>query len=193
MDFETFYKHLEGTSPISSSLKSYLRVAFKEYILENNQLLSLDFSSTNPIIFVRKGMVKTVLESKIDPGKELVRFTFEGSIIPKPKEKNLEDYKLNISSINNATLLMLSAGHVQNLYKLFPDFIILMTKIYDDLFLELFHKAFDLYNLKAEDRLKKLLSIEPAIFQLASVHDIAAAIGMRPNTLSTLKNKRQKT
>jgi len=190
MDFETFYKHLEGIAPVSSSLKAYLRIAFKEHDLLDNQVLDINLKKAFPIIFVRKGIVKTFLESKLEPGKELLRFHFEGSIVPRLTETDQEDYKLETYGINNSTLLMLSDGHVQNLHKLFPDFIILMDRIYEDLLLDLFHKAFDLHNHNAEERLRKLLLIEPNIFQIATVHDIAAAIGMRANTLSTLKNKK---
>jgi CRP-like cAMP-binding protein len=190
MDFETFYRLLEGIAPVSSSLKSYLRIGFKEHYLSDHQTLDSELKKAFPVIFVRKGLVKTHLESKIEPGKELLRFHFEGSMIPKLKETADEDYSLETFSINESTLLMLSESHVLNLYKLFPEFIALITKINEELVLDLFHKAFDLHNLNAEDRLRKLLSKQPDIFQMATVHDIAAAIGMRANTLSTLKNKK---
>ncbi|WP_443938810.1 hypothetical protein [Pedobacter sp. MW01-1-1] len=189
MDIETFFKGLEEQSSISSSLKAYLRVAFKEFDLKDNEALDYEIRKSNPIIFVKRGFLKTKLESKLDPGKRLLTFHFEGTILPHLLEKNTEDFMLETYSVNDATILLLSKGHFANLYKVFPEFGQLISKLHGELILELFHKALDLHHYKAEERLEKLLKKHPSIFQRATVTDIAASIGMHANTLSNLKNK----
>lgn len=189
MNIETLFKNLETITSISSSLKAYLRIAFKEHELKSNDQLGKNIRIENPIIFVRKGFLKTKLESRIDPGRKLLNFHFEGTILPFLHERKLDDYTLETYSGSDSTLLALSIGHTQNLYKLFPEFGLLISKLHGEIVMDLFHQAFDLHHSKAEERLDKLLLRYPNIFQIATVTDIAASIGMHPNTLSALKNK----
>jgi len=189
MNLETFYKHLEGYVPLSPALKAYLRIALKDHDLKDNELIDSNFRSLYPVIFVRRGILKTRLESKFDPGKKILRFHFEGSIVPNLTERDIDDFTLDISGINETTVLVISQGHTQNLYKLFPEFNQLITKLLDEIILEQFHQTLDIHHLKGEERLKALLKKYPNIFQVATVTDIAASMGMHANTLSALKNK----
>jgi hypothetical protein len=189
MNFETFYKHLDGYVPLSSALKAYLRIALKDHDLKDNEFLDASFRNLYPVIFVRRGILKTKLESKLDPGKKILRFYFEGSLLPNLIEKDIEDFTLEISGINETTVLLISEGHTQNLYKLFPEFNQLITKLLDEIIMEHLHQTLDIHHLKGEDRLKSLLKKYPNIFQIATVTDIAASMGMHANTLSALKNK----
>ncbi|MGN7986493.1 MULTISPECIES: hypothetical protein [Pedobacter] len=189
MNFTTFCKHLEGYGHVSSALKAYLRIALKDHKLKNNELLDGNLRNSFPIIFVRRGLLKTELESKLDPGKKMLRFHFEGSIVPNLIEKNFNDFKLETSGLDDTTIMVISKGHTQNLFKLFPEFNQLITNLLDEVILEHFHQTFDTHHLKGEERLEYLLRKHPDIFQLAPVNDIAAFIGMHANTLSGLKNK----
>ena len=191
MDIEALFKNLERYTMISSALKAYLRIAFKEITLEDNERLDPFMRITNPLVFVRRGILKTKLESKLDPGRKLFSFHFEGMLLPFLVEKNTEDFSLDTYSINETTLLLLSEGHTRNLYKVFPEFEQLITAINGEMASELLHQVFDLHHLKGEERLEKLLQKHPDLFTIATVTDIAASIGMHANTLSALKNRQK--
>jgi hypothetical protein len=104
-------------------------------------------------------------------------------------ERNNDDFELQTSAIGPVTLMAIPVGHLYNLYKLFPEFHRLIEKINLTKFTELFHLAFDIKNLKSDERFASLLKNRPNIFQLAASIDIADSIGMHAHTLSTLKNK----
>jgi len=189
MDYEPFYTKLDSYHQMTSPLKAYLKVVLREIILSDDQVIEKAHWSDFPITFIHKGTLKTKLESKIEPGKSILLLHFEGLILPQFLETNLEDFDLRTVSIGAARLIGIPSGHIYNLYKLFPEFHKMIEKISLENFNKLFHLAFDIKNLKAEDRLASLLKLHPDIFQLASSIDIADSTGMHAHTLSTLKGR----
>jgi hypothetical protein len=189
MDYQSFYRKLDGYYPLGSALKAYLNVALREIDLTDNEPIDTAHWRDFPCSFVYSGTLKTKLESKLDPGRSVLYLHFEGLMLPHFLEKNYEDFNLYTIPIGRTKLLSVPSGHLQNLYRLFPEFHKLIDKINLDYFSELLHLAFDIKNLKAEDRLAALLKVHPNIFQLASSKDIADSIGMHAHTLSSLKNK----
>jgi len=189
MDYESFYTKLNGYHPLSSPLKAYLKVVLREICLTNNKAVETLHWKDYPLTFISKGILKTKLESKLDPGRSLLLFHFEGMMLPQFLERNLEDFQLKTTTISEATLMAIPSNHLYNLYKLFPEFHKVIEGINLNNFIELFHLAFDIKNVKSDDRLAALLKIHPDMFQQASSIDIADSIGMHAHTLSTLKNK----
>lgn len=189
MNYEPIYKRLNAYHQMSSPLKAYLKVIIREIILPDGQALEKAHWNEFPITFLYKGTLKTKLESKLEPGKSILLLHFEGGMLPQFIETNQEDFDLRTMVIGESTLMGIPAGHIYNLYKLFPEFHEITEKISLENFNRLFHLAFDIKNLKAEDRLASLLEIHPNVFQLASSVDIADATGMHAHTLSTLKSK----
>jgi len=189
MDYNSFYKKLGGYYPLGSALKAYLNVALREIDLTDTQPIDIGHWRDFPLSFISSGTLKTKLESKLDPGRSVLYLHFEGLMLPHFLEKNYEDFDLYTIPIGKAKLLSIPSGHLPNLYKLFPEFHRLIDKINQEYFSNMFHLAFDIKNLKAEDRLTALLKAHPDIFQLASSKDIADSIGMHAHTLSSLKNR----
>ncbi|CAH0266908.1 hypothetical protein [Pedobacter sp. Bi36] len=189
MDYEPLYTKLDSYHQMTSPLKAYLKVILREIILSDAQVIGKALWSDFPITFIHKGTLKTKLESKIEPGKSILLLHFEGLMLPQFLETNLEDFDLRTSVIGGATLMGIPSGHIYNLYKLFPEFHKIIEKISLENCNKLFHLAFDIKNLKAEDRFAALLEIHPNVFQLASSIDIADSTGMHAHTLSTLKGK----
>jgi hypothetical protein len=189
MDYESIYTKLNGYHPLSSPLRAYLKVVLREINLDDNGAVEKHHWADYPLTFISKGTLKTKLESKIDPGRSLLLFHFEGMMLPQFLERNLEDFQLTTTTIGGATLLVIPSRHLYNLYKLFPEFHKVIEGINLNNFIDLFHLAFDIKNVKSDDRFASLLKIHPNMFQLASSIDIADSIGMHAHTLSTLKNK----
>jgi hypothetical protein len=189
MDYESFYTKLNGYHSLSSPLRAYLKVVLREIYLTDNKAIEKPYWEDYSLTFISKGTLKTRLESRIDPGRSLLLFHFEGMMLPQFLERNLEDFQLETTTIGGATLMAIPSGHIHNLYKLFPEFHKVIEGINLNNFTELFHLAFDIKNVKSDDRLAALLKLHPNMFQLASSIDIADSIGMHAHTLSTLKNK----
>ncbi|MDQ0965414.1 hypothetical protein QFZ20_000817 [Flavobacterium sp. W4I14] len=189
MDYESFYAKLNGYHPLTSPLRAYLKVVLREICLTDNKPIETSHWKDYPLIFISKGTLKTKLESKVEPGRSLLLFHFEGTMLPQFLERNQEDFQLKTATIGGATLMAIPSGHLHNLYKLFPEFHKVIEGITVNNFTELFHLAFDIKNVKSDDRLATLLKLHPNIFQLAPSIDIADSIGMHAHTLSTLKNK----
>ncbi|WP_426329072.1 hypothetical protein [Pedobacter sp. R-06] len=189
MDYESFYAKLNGYHPLSSPLRAYLKVVLREIFLADNNAVETSHWKDYPLMFVSKGTLKTKLESKVEPGRSLLLFHFEGMMLPQFLERNQEDFQLKTTAIGETILIAIPSGHLHNLYKLFPEFHKVIEGITLNNFTELFHLAFDIKNVKSDDRLATLLKLHPNIFQLAPSIDIADSIGMHAHTLSTLKNK----
>jgi hypothetical protein len=184
MDHEPIYSRLEGITKLSSALKAYLDIALKEVSFKKNQLIPSEFLTEHPLVFVKTGNVKTQFESLKEPGQYVVRFHFQGSLIPQYADLNPKDYSLERISLDDAVLTVLPLRHEFNVYKLFPEYHRLTGEV------QAYHLAVLLnfiYQFRFEEgqlRLNHLLEIEPKLFQIASVQDISAAVGVHPHTLS---------
>ncbi len=189
MYYEHLFNHLNQILPISDGFIEYLKVALFELHIRKNERLKKDHHIPFPFTFIASGIFKTTLESKLDPGKSLVEFHFEKTLLITFDEHHQDDYSLETISMSESNLLLLPAKHIYNLHRLFPEFHLLIEQINKNQLSKLFHLAFDIKNLKAEDRLAELLKIHPDIFQLASSIDIAQSIGIHSHTLSSIKRK----
>ncbi|WP_316736749.1 hypothetical protein [Pedobacter aquatilis] len=187
MNNSQIYDYLEKTFPVSSGLAAYLDVALKEFRFEKNQIIPDDFFVDNPLCFLSQGTIKTQVNGLKEPGQHLVRFTFSNSVIPDFGKMDSEDYSKTTTSIEASLIKALPLKHEYNLFKLFPEYHQLITGLHRNQLTDLMSFIFELRFEEGNERLANLLKIQPRLFQIASVSDISAAIGVHPHTLSTYR------
>ncbi len=178
---------MEAYLPIGHSLKSYLQVAIERKELNKNETLNTSQVEDYPVIFIESGNFKTVLESLIEPGQQLLQFHFQGNFLVYFLEQNQQDYKLTIQSLSDTKLLCIPAKHIFTLHKVFPEFHQLIQKLYQKEMLGLLHDTFAIKNLTGKQRFARMMETKPDIFQIAPSTDICRSIGVHSHTLSTLK------
>ena len=187
MENKTFYAYLEQLSPISYGLEAYLNVALKEVSFKKNQLIADIFFEEFPLIFVTKGTIKTAFDGLKEPGQTFIRFHFQESFIPRIGELDSNDYTKNCISMDESILTVLPLKHEFNLRKLFPEYNDVIDKLHEYQLRELYMYIFQLRFEEGQQRLDRLLMLQPKLFQIASIGDISAAVGVHPHTLSTYR------
>lgn len=187
MNNNLIYNYLEKIFPVSSGLMAYMDVALKEFWFEKNQLIAEDFFVDNPLVYLVQGTIKTQIDGLKEPGQHLVRFQFENSLLPGIGELDTNDYLKTTTTIEACLLKTLPLKHEYNLYKLFPEYHQLMKRLHQNQMAEIWTFLFNLRFEEGNQRLTNLLKIQPKLFQIASVNDISAAVGVHPHTLSTYR------
>ncbi|KQS36849.1 hypothetical protein [Pedobacter sp. Leaf194] len=184
MNNNQLFNYLEKIFPVSSALLAYLDVALTEFHFEKNQLIAEEFFLDNPLVFLMQGTIKIKLQGLKEPGQHVIRFCFDDSFVPAIAEPDKNDYLKTTTTIDACLLKALPLKHEYNLYKLFPEYHQLIDRLHRNQLTELltfiFHLRFD----EGHERLADLINIEPKIFQIASINDIAAAVGVHSHTLS---------
>jgi hypothetical protein len=187
MNNNQIYDYLESVFPLSSGLKAYLEVALKGFQFEKNELIPRIFFQENPLVFLMQGTMKTHINGLKEPGQNIVRFHFEQSIVVNAGQLNEHDYSVTITAVEACMLKTLPIKHEYNLFKLFPEYHQLVGKLHQnataDLLTYIFHLRFE----EGYQRLRRLMEIQPRLFQIASIHDISAAVGVHPHTLSAYR------
>jgi hypothetical protein len=187
MNNNQIYDYLEKIFPVSSGLTAYLDVALKEFRFEKNQIIPDDFFVENPLSFLLQGTIRTQVDGLKEPGQHLVRFTFSNSLVPYFGKMDSDDYSKTTTSIEASLIKALPLKHEFNLFKLFPEYHQLIGGLHRNQLTDLMTFIFDLRFEEGNQRLANLLKIQPGLFQIASINDISAAVGVHPHTLSTYR------
>lgn len=187
MENKTLYAHLEQLSPLSYGLESYLNVALKEVSFKKNQLIPNSFFEEFPLIFVTKGTIKTEFEGLKEPGQTFIKFHFQEYFIPRLGELDHDDYTIRCISIDESVLTVLPLKHELNLRKLFPEYNHIINTLHENQLTGLYKYIFQLRFEDGQQRLDRLLILQPKLFQIASIGDISSAVGVHPHTLSTYR------
>ncbi|RYG54303.1 MAG: hypothetical protein EOO01_01930 [Chitinophagaceae bacterium] len=189
MDTEKFFTLTGQIYPCSAALRAYLNVAFKLVELQKNTALVPEHNHEYPLSYVEKGNLKTVLRSKVNPEHQQLRFHFENSLITRFSPENNDDYLLGTYTLSYVRLICVPKNHIYNLYRFFPEFHVLIEKIREQNCSRLLHALLSGHTIDISERLKILTASKPDIFQIASVNDVAAFMGIHPHTLSSVRNK----
>ena len=189
MENENFYLKMDSYCAISPALKAYLSIALvKRIIPAHHQIEERDYSQT-PILFIEQGTCKTKLQSKKEPDESILILHLEHTFLTESEERNPDDFAIQTVAIAPSILVGIPEKHIYNLYRLFPEFHVFINALHREQLSKLFHLAFSIRHLSADERFEQIISRHPDIFQIASSIDIASSLGIHSHTLSTLKKK----
>jgi CRP-like cAMP-binding protein len=172
---EAFYEHL---------LTKLHRHEFsrKHFLLSKDQVV-------DRIWLVETGFVRAYYLNK---GNEITAwFMQEGDFVI--SVESFFEQKPSIEFIHlleDSVLISITHHDLQELYRLFPEFNLVGRMIVQRYYVQSEKRLVDMRNQTSKARYLALLKRWPALFNRATVKDIASYIGMKPETLSRLRGQK---
>lgn len=96
----------------------------------------------------------------------------------------------NIDALTDAEVYTINAKNYQKISDLIPQWERLEKLFIAKCFLTIEDRVFSFLSMTAEERYKHLLALKPDLFNSAPLNYIASMLGMTPETLSRLRQKR---
>ena len=144
----------------------------------------------NDTNFVLDGLIR---QYKLIDGDEISTnfFSEEQWIISLENFQEKTPSKYNLICVEDTNVVIGNEEKAQKLFKHFPRFETVSRQIMETVFLEQQNLMTTYITDKPEQRYLKLLKSRPEIFQRVPQYDIATYIGVKPESLSRIRNKLQ--
>ncbi|WP_028980963.1 Crp/Fnr family transcriptional regulator [Sporocytophaga myxococcoides] len=181
----------ENYSPLSESCKTDIQKKAKVLILEKPAILVKEGQFADKAYFLIKGCARAFY---LKDGKDISDwFAFEGDFIC-----SINSFFLNIPSphaietLEPAVLLELSRDHIQSLSDQYHDFEKLINKVVVKTLLQLQQRIVSIQFETAHQKFENLLKITPDITQRVPLTHIASYLGITLETLSRIRNPKNR-
>ncbi|SFA42178.1 cAMP-binding domain of CRP or a regulatory subunit of cAMP-dependent protein kinases [Pedobacter suwonensis] len=188
MEENSYLKTIRNYISPSFGLSCYLNLLLKERTFKKKETLKLADEYCAVLLFISSGTLRLYT---IDAEEEttLLFWHQHQFIVPMATLGNYTEGKLFIEFLDDATLTGYSDKHTANLYKLFPEYRVLMNKLYQHQLAALLLHTTALSRLNANARFNQLMHTRPELFNLCDLKTIASYLGIHPKVLSRLRSK----
>ncbi len=181
----------ESYSPLSEPCKTDIQNKSKILILEKPVVIVKEGQYADKAYFLIKGGARAFY---LKDGKDISDwFAFEGDFIC-----SINSFFLNIPSphaietLESAVLLELSREHIQSLSDQYHDFEKLLNKVVVKTLLQLQQRVASIQFETAHQKFENLLKITPDITQRVPLTHIASYLGITLETLSRIRNPKNR-
>ncbi|GGH03063.1 Crp/Fnr family transcriptional regulator [Pedobacter zeae] len=186
MENESYFKKIGVYLSTSYALRCYLGYIQEEHVFKKKQVINVSDRYFSTLLFVGTGTLR--LYAVKNEEEATILFWQKGQFIPPMHTLGQDTQKeIYIEFLEETTLIGYSEKHTTNLYKLFPEFQELISKLYQQQVTELIMHAQSLAHLNASGRFNALMKSKPALFNLCELKIIANYLGIHPKVLSRLR------
>jgi CRP/FNR family transcriptional regulator, anaerobic regulatory protein len=173
--------------------KALVRAKFHARLFRKRQYVLQEGDSCTQIYFVVRGCLRLY---KIDEkgNTHILQFAPENHWINDLGSfHGMKPSSLNIDAIEDSVVLQISREDLISLYLQAPKFDRIFRVLMENSFVRLQERLLQNISSTAEDRYQSFLELYPQLFNRLSQVQIAAYLGITPEFLSRLRNKRTKS
>lgn len=187
--FSTLFEHIEEKAQLTDKEKVLIKVFFKCKKLRRRQYLLQEGDMCKYISFVSQGLMKSYTID--DKGTEHINlFAWEGWWISDFASFIFgNEAKLNIDTVENTTLLLLSRENYEKMLTEIPVMERYFRILYQNSLATKDNRLISAHTHTAEEKYALFLDTYPAISQRLPQNLIASYLGLTPETISRIKRK----
>ncbi len=188
MEENDYLKAIRNYISPSFGLTCYLNLLLRERTFKKKETLKLTDEYCTVLLFISSGTLRLYT---LDAEEEttLLFWHQHQFVVPMATLTHYTGAELFIEFLDDATLTGYSDKHTANLYKLFPEYRVLMNQLYQQQLAALLLHTTTLARLNANARFNQLMHSRPELFNLCDLKTIASYLGIHPKVLSRLRSK----
>jgi hypothetical protein len=188
MEKESYFKKIEHYLNPSVGLKSYLNYILHHSTFTKKYTLKLSDKYFSTLLFINTGTLRLY---SIKEEEEITILFWQQNhfIVPVTMLNTYTQTEIYVEFLEETTITTYKDKHTSNLYKLFPEYRELISKIYQQQIAELFIHATALAHQDTNTRFENMMKTNSELFNLCDLKIIANYLGIHPKVLSHLRSK----
>jgi CRP-like cAMP-binding protein len=188
MDKESYLKKIESYIMPSVGLRAYLNYILHEDAFKRKKTIKLSDKYFSPLLFISSGTLR--LYSLEEDGETTIMFWYKNQfLIQMLMLHHYCERELYIEFLEDSKIIGYPEKHSANLFKLFPEYRELASKIYQAQIATLIQHSISLAQLDSSERFESLMKSNPELFNTCDLKIIANYLGIHPKVLSLLRSK----
>jgi len=188
MEKESYFKKIEYYLNPSVGLKSYLNYILHQDTFKKKQAIKLSDKYFSTLLFINTGTLR--LYSITEDEETTILFWQKNQfLMPITMLGTYTKTDLYIEFLEDSTITAYKEKHNSNLYKLFPEYRELISRICQQHLAELILHSTSLAHLDTTTRFENLMKSNPELFNRCDLKIIANYLGIHPKVLSHLRSK----
>jgi CRP-like cAMP-binding protein len=182
-------KKINKIIPVSNEDISLIKSVFKPLNIRKNYNLISEGEYTNKLYYINSGYCKYFQTSE---SGENITFNIGGPndlVTNLNSFVNLKKSSYTIRTITSCDLLVVTKKDYDLLYTLFPAWQLFIKHILEQLLISFENKYFGHVAHNAQEKYLKLIKEKPSFIRDLPMREIAAIIGIKPESLSRIKRQ----
>ena len=192
-DIESLLAFIDGILPLDEEEKALVKAKFSPRLFRKRQYILQEGNPCTFFYFVVRGCLRMY---KIDDqgNTHVLQFAVENSWINDLGSfHGLNPSTLNIDAIEDTVVLQISREDLITVYLQAPKFNRIFRVLLENSFVRLQERLLQNISSTAEERYQSFLDLYPHLVNRLSQVQIASFLGITPEFLSRMRNKRSKT
>ena len=189
---EPLLQYFDKSLPLNEKEKELIRAKFHSRLFRKRQYVLQEGNVCTQFYFIVRGCLRMY---KIDEkgNTHILQFATENYwIIDLGSFHGVKPSSLNIDALEDTVVLQISRDDLISLYMQAPKFDRIFRVLIENAFVRLQERLLQNISSTAEERYQSFLEVYPHLMHRLSQVQIAAFLGITPEFLSRLRNKRSK-
>ncbi|KRT17767.1 hypothetical protein ASU31_00265 [Pedobacter ginsenosidimutans] len=189
MNKEKYLSALGTNIAVSVGLGAYISYVLANEHYTARQTIILEGSVINHTAFLNSGSARLYLQNEDNEEHTLLFYQENNFFSIEQGAKPYKDNDLYIEFLEDSEVCLIPDKHIENLYKLFPEYHQIQNGLNRNIKEILFLHQLNLSTLDAEKKYNQFLNQFPHISMVCEQKKIASFLGIDPKTLSRLRGK----
>jgi hypothetical protein len=188
MEKESYFKKIENYLNPSVGLRSYLNYILHHSTFKKKHSLKLSDKYFSTLLFINTGTLR-LYSIKEEEETTILFWQQNQFIVPATMLSIYTQTEIYVEFLEDSSITAYKDKHTPNLYKVFPEYRELISKIYQQQIAELIIHSTELAHQDTNTRFENLMKSNPELFNLCDLKIIANYLGIHPKVLSHLRSK----